>query len=806
MTTIPTILETMEYGPAPESAELAFKWLDGHARSLGHFIGGRPDRPEGAEVFESRNPASGEALASLVRGTPEDIDRAVQMAASAAGPWWTLSGHRRARVLHGIARGVQRHDRLLAVLETLDSGKPIVESRELDIPLVARHFYRHASWAQLLEREFPGMQPHGVAGQVIRWDSPLLGLARTVAPALAAGNTVVLKPSEHTSLTALLFAELCVEAGVPDGVVNVVTGDGRTGAELVGHPIVHMVAFTGTTEVGREIRRSTAGQGKRLLLEVGGTSCFLVFDDADLDSVVEGVVDAIWRDPGPVFPAGSRVLVQESVAEDLEAKLRHRMESLRMGDPLDQGIDLGATVAPGHLERMRSLVDEARNAGGEIWQPTWAVPEDGPFYPPTLCTGVELAGRLAEVEVFGPVAAMTTFRTPGEGVGLVNRTGYVLAASIWTENVSVALDAATAIRAETVWVNSTDRFDAAFGSGGCRQSESGRESGRDEIREYLRPGEAQSPDQAMALHRPATTVHQAGDGRTVARRPSESISVDRTPRLYIGGRQVQADGGLTMSVRDPSDQAIAEVPHGTRKDVHRAVEAARAAQTSWAGRDPHERARALYRLAENIDSQAPELASRLARDTGLAAGAARTEVARSVDRLFTSAALADKYNGRVQAAPFRNVTLAMIEPLGVLAIAAPMVAPLLGLVSTIAPVLAMGSTVVALPSPGAPLVGRLFYQLLDTSDVPAGVVNLLTGPRPALVDILAGHADVDGIWSFGDADEGERVERHSAGNLKRCWVPGLRGEPHWLDPVEGAAEELLRRAIRIKTVRIAYGA
>ena len=376
MASVPDIFASMAYGPAPESAKPAEEWLDRHGRAFGLFIGGEWSRP--GETFETVNPGNGRVLARVTQATPADVGRAVAAARAAQPGWWALGGHARARHLYALARTVQRNARLLSVVETLDNGKPIRESRDIDIPLVARHFYHHAGWAQLMDRELPGMEPVGVAGQIIPWNFPLLMLAWKIAPALAMGNAVVLKPAEFTSLTALLFGELCAEAGLPPGVVNIVTGDGRTGEALVAHPDVDKIAFTGSTEVGRLIRVATAGSGKKLSLELGGKSPFLVFDDADLDSVVEGVVDAIWFNQGQVCCAGSRILVQEGIAPQLEARLKARMETLRVGDPLDKAVDIGAIIAPVQLAKIRELVRQGR--GGRR---------------PHVAAGVELSRRRA---------------------------------------------------------------------------------------------------------------------------------------------------------------------------------------------------------------------------------------------------------------------------------------------------------------------------------------------------------------------------------------------------------------------------
>ena len=484
MASVPAIFETMEYGPAPESRAEAQQWLERHGGEFGHFIGGRWKKP--AKRFDVIDPGTATVLARVAQGTPEEVDAAVQAARKALPAWEGVGPHARARFLYALAREVQKHSRLFAVLESMNNGKSIRETRDIDIPLVVRHFYHHAGWAQLRDMEFPGYRAVGVVGQIVPWNFPLLMLAWKVAPALAGGNTVVLKPAEFTPLTALLFAEIAERAGIPAGVVNVVTGDGDTGRLIVEHDDVDKIAFTGSTEVGRIIRRATAGSGKKLSLELGGKSPFIVYEDADLDSVVEGVVDAIWFNQGQVCCAGSRLLVQEGVADRLIAKLRARMETLRIGSPLDKAVDMGAIVAPVQLARIRELVDQGVNEGAAMWQPSWACPADGYFYPPTLFTDVEPASTIAQVEIFGPVLVEMTFRTPAESVALANNTPYGLAASVWTENINLALDIAPKIKAGVVWINSTNMFDASAGFGGYRESGFGREGGREGMWEYLK--------------------------------------------------------------------------------------------------------------------------------------------------------------------------------------------------------------------------------------------------------------------------------------------------------------------------------
>ena len=772
----------MAWGPAPESPALANAWLDRFGRRFGHFIGGNFTVP-GADTWVTVNPATGARLAEVSQGTPADVDLAVAAARAAAPGWVAIGGHRRATHLYAMARQVQKHSRLLAVLESLDNGKPIRESRDIDIPLVARHFYHHAGWAELMETELPGYGPVGVVGQIIPWNFPLLMLAWKIAPALAMGNTVVLKPAEYTPLTALLFGEICAGAGLPPGVVNIVTGDGRTGEALVNHSDVDKIAFTGSTEVGRTIRIATAGSGKKLSLELGGKSPFIVFDDADLDSVVEGVVDAIWFNQGQVCCAGSRILVQEPVADLLYAKLRARMETLRVGDSLDKAVDIGAIVAPVQLERIRSLVAQGVAEGATLWQPSWECPSDGLYYPPSMLTEVAPASTVAQVEIFGPVVVAMTFRTPAEAVELANNTRFGLAASIWTENVNTALDIAPQVKAGTVWINCTNVFDAASGFGGYRESGFGREGGREGLFEYL------------TRHSALGTRHSAALLGAERRVPSAEC---RTYKLYVGGKQVRPDSGYMMAV------AGGEVGLGNRKDLRNAVEAAQAAARGWGRSTAHLRAQILYYIGENLGVRANEFAGGLVRTAGLTEAAAHVEVAAAVRRVGRAAAWADKYDGRVHATPMRAVTLAMPEPLGVVGIVAPSSPSLLGFLSTVLPAVAMGNTVVVVPSEDVPLAALECSQIFDTSDLPAGVINIVTGRVQELAPVLAGHDDVDGMWYFGTEAMSGEVERLSAGNMKRTWVDYGRARD-WLDDAEGAGEEFLREATQVKNIWVPYG-
>ena len=685
------------------------------------------------------------------------------------------------KYLYALARLVQKHARLLAVLETMDNGKPIRESRDIDIPLVARHFYYHAGLAQLIDSELPGQQALGVCGAVIPWNFPLLMLAWKVAPALAAGNTVVLKPAEYTPLTALLFAELSREAGLPKGVLNIVTGDGDTGAALVNHPDVNKIAFTGSTAVGRKIREATAGSGKALTLELGGKSPYIVFDDADMDSAIEGLVDAIWFNQGQVCCAGSRLLIQEGIADRFYEKLKRRMDGLRLGDPLDKCIDVGAIVDPVQLATIRGLVDA--NQDGETYHAACTVPE-GCFYPPTLITGLSAASTLMQEEIFGPVLVAMTFRTPTEAVDLANNTKYGLAATIWSENINLALDVAPKIKAGVVWVNATNLFDAAAGFGGVRESGFGREGGWEGLMAYVKPSRtAKTLSQLKPFDAPANP---------------EASSIDRTAKLYIGGKQARPDGGYSQPIWSPKGKLLGHAGIGNRKDIRNAVEAAHAAK-SWAKTTAHTRAQILFYIAENLSARATEFSLRL-RDLTGRSGEAEVEFA--IARLFTYAAWADKFDGAVKSVPLRGVALAMNEPCGVIGALCPDDAPLLGLISVMAPAIAMGNTCVLVPSEPFPLAATDFYQVLDTSDLPAGVVNIVTGPHTELAKTLAGHRDIDAVWSFSSSPLSAVIEKESAGNIKRTWVNNGQSRD-WI--TEGEGRTFLRAATEVKTIWVPYG-
>ncbi|WP_081239045.1 aldehyde dehydrogenase family protein [Streptomyces viridosporus] len=471
-----------EYAPAPESRSVV-----DIAPSYGLFIDGEFADAADGKAFKTVSPATEEVLSEVARAGEADVDRAVRAARKAFGKWSALPGSERAKYLFRIARIIQERSRELAVLETLDNGKPIRETRDADLPLVAAHFFYYAGWADKLEHAGFGADPRplGVAGQVIPWNFPLLMLAWKIAPALATGNTVVLKPAETTPLSALFFADICRQAGLPKGVVNILPGYGDTGAALVAHPDVDKVAFTGSTAVGKQIARTVAGTRKKLTLELGGKGANIVFDDAPIDQAVEGVVNGIFFNQGQVCCAGSRLLVQESVQDELLDSLKRRLSTLRLGDPLDKNTDIGAINSAEQLSRITSLVEQGEAEGAERWSPACELPESGYWFAPTLFTGVTQAHTVARDEIFGPVLSVLTFRTPDEAVAKANNTPYGLSAGIWTEKGSRILAVANKLRAGVVWSNTFNKFDPTSPFGGYKESGFGREGGRHGLEAYL---------------------------------------------------------------------------------------------------------------------------------------------------------------------------------------------------------------------------------------------------------------------------------------------------------------------------------
>ena len=785
-----TILESFEkldYSEALESSSEAQKWLEVNGRRFGQFINGKFVNQKDAKLIASLDPSNGDLLANIEVASSTQLDNAVKAARKAQPGWQSLGGHGRAKVLYALARLLQKNSRLIAVLETLDNGKPIRESRDIDIPLAIRHFYHHAGWAQLQEKEFKSYESIGVVAQIVPWNFPLLMLSWKIAPALAMGNTIVFKAAEQTPITAMYFAHLCKQAGVPSGVINMVNGDGIVGASLAAHDGIDKVAFTGSTAVGQSIRKSTAGQGKKLTLELGGKSAFVVFEDADLDAAVEGLVDSIWFNQGEVCCAGSRLLVQAEVADKLHLKIKARIKQLRLGLPLDKSIDLGSLVSKTQFQRVDQMVKDGLEHGGESYQ-ACDIQADKNLYPPTLITEIDSSHPLAQEEIFGPVLVSMTFRTQSEAIELANNSRYGLAASVWSENINRAMDVAPKIKAGVLWINCHNQFDASCGFGGVKESGFGREGGKEGLYEYLKP-------------RFLSPIKNSKSKKITENNNEQSI--DRTLKFYIGGKQVRPDGGHSMSTYNADGSLAAIVGSGNRKDIRNAVNAAVKA-ASWSSQSGHGRAQILYFLAENLAIRESEWIKRLETLCGVTKKQAKAEFDESLSRIFSYAAWADKYDGAVHSAPYRGVTMALPEPIGVLAQVAPETQPLLTTISLISPAIAMGNRVILIPSESFPSVALELVQTFETSDIPPGVINIVTGDKDELSNQLVGHAEVDGVWCWADSDTVAKVETTSALDLKRLWIHS-DGDRDWLDSDQGEGLEFLRNATEVKNIWTPYG-
>ena len=841
--------KTLDWGKAPESAAIAQAWLESHDRKFGMFVNGEWIAPGDRAMEVSRAPATGEVLAESAQATPDDVDVAVAAASTAFESWSTLAPHARARHLYSIARHIQKHSRLLGVIESLDNGKSVRETRDADIPLAVRHFYSHAGWAQLMESdpELSRCAPLGVVGQIIPWNFPLLMLSWKIAPALAMGNTVVIKPAPWTRLSAWAFAEICAEAGLPPGVVNVVSGDNEMAEHMATHDGFKKLAFTGSTGVGKALSRMNAGTGRKMSLELGGKSPVIVYDSADLDAAVEGLVNGIWYNQGQVCCAGSRLLVQESIAERFFAKVKRRMGSLRTGSSLDKCVDMGAVVDPIQHARIDEYVKIGRAEGADVFQAD-CPPGDG-FYPATFVTNVQSTSPLVQEEIFGPVLVAQTFRTPEEAVELANNSCFGLSAGVWTESLGLAAETATQVRAGVVWVNGHNKFDAAAGFGGYKESGYGREGGREGLFAYLQPkwkvGEAPLGEVPSVIHERAVAGEWGKSDPTLPAPPQPTAAlgggggkegsgekgkgkqlpgvglppIDRTPKLYVAGKQKRPDHEHSLSVyARGSGAVIGQVADGTRKDVRDAVEAAHAAAPGWGKRAAHNRAQILYYIAENLSIRHGEFAARIDSMTDVGVEAATKEVDASIERLFHYAAYADKYGGAVQETPFYGLTVAINEPTGVIGMVCPNESPLLGLVSLVAPAVVRGNCVIAVPSERHPLAATDLYQVLDTSDLPGGVINLITGHAPTLATTLAEHQDVDAMWWHVEDDpsssvaservagrEGSyHVERLAADNMKRTFVSHGRSRD-WYSTEQGAGIEFLHESTEVKNIWMPMG-
>jgi len=776
--------KNIKYGPAPEDDKDVLKWIKNLSSPNRIYINGKWTLSKSSKTLQAINPSTNSKLFKLVVSSKKDVDSAVIAANKAYPKWSKLSSYKRSQYLYALARLIQKHARFLSVLESIDNGKPIRETRDIDIPLVARHFYYHAGWAA---KSKDSVKSLGVVGQIIPWNFPLLMLAWKIAPAIACGNTVVLKPAEYTSLTAIFFAELCMKAKLPNGVINIVTGDGSTGQYITNHPLVKKIAFTGSTEVGKKIIASTSNTNKKLTMELGGKSPFIVFEDADLDSAVEGVVDAIWFNQGQVCCAGSRLLIQESIEKKFIKKLKQRMEKLRVGNPLDKSIDIGAIVAPVQLKKIDSLVKKGVKEGAKLWQPSWSCPKEGLFYPPSLFTNVMPASYIAQIEIFGPVLTSLTFRTPSEAVAIANNTPYGLAASIWSENINLALDVAPKVKAGVIWINSTNLFDAACGFGGFKESGFGREGGSEGIRAYTK------------INLPVVKQSRSKSKKIKISFPA----IDRTPKLYIGGKQKRPDGGYSFPLNAVNNSFICDIAQANRKDVRDSVEIA--AKSFAKQLSNFNRSQILFYLAENLQQREKTFVDLLVALCGSSPVNASKEFSQSCERLFYYAAMADKFEGNVHNPPMRGLTLAMKEPLGVMTSILSDDSPLLNLVTVMGSVFSTGNTNIIVPGQRTSLIATELYQVLDTSDVPGGYVNILTAKENELNKTLSQHENIEGIWYFGaDSSQRSNIIKNTTSNLKRYWCPE---EKHvdWTNTSEQFLNEFLYQSTQVKNIWIPYG-
>ena len=777
--------KNISYGPAPEDSKDVVAWINSLENLNLLFINGSWIKSKSLKKIQVINPGTNAKLTNLSIANKADVNAAVGAAKKAFILWSKTTSDKRAKYLYALARLIQKHSRFLSVLETIDNGKPIRETRDIDIPLVARHFYYHAGWAKKIDTKTH--KPIGVIGQIIPWNFPLLMMAWKIAPAIAAGNTVVLKPAEFTSLTALYFAELCQKARIPKGVINIITGVSSTGELITSHPDTKKIAFTGSTEVGKKIIQSTAKQEKKLTMELGGKSPFIVFDDADLDSAVEGVVDAIWFNQGQVCCAGSRLLVQESVEKIVIKKLKARMEKLRVGNPLDKSIDIGAIVAPVQLKKIQSIVKKGEKEGSKLWQPSWACPKEGLFYPPSIFTNVSPSSFIAQVEIFGPVLSILSFRTPSEAVSIANNTPYGLAASVWSENINLALDIAPKIKAGVIWINSTNLFDASCGFGGYKESGFGREGGAEGIRAYQN-----------------NTLPEASKiSKKINKNKVELPSIDATPKLYVGGKQKRPDSGYSFNQLSAQKDFICDIARANRKDVRDTVEAA--SKSKIGSLNNFNRSQILFYLAENLSQRKETFVNLLMSITGVNKNQALKEFEQSCERIFYYASMADKFEGNIHNPPMRGLTLAVKESIGIVASIMNDNKPLLSLSTIISSLFANGNASIIVPSEKTSLIATSLYQVFDTSDIPAGSINILTAKENELNETLTQHENVHGIWAFSsDTKVRSSIIHGTVFNLKRYWCP-INTNIDWSNNSEEFLNEFLHEGSQVKNIWIPYG-
>ncbi|XP_076987265.1 aldehyde dehydrogenase family 16 member A1 [Tamandua tetradactyla] len=787
------IFSKLEYGPALESHACALAWLDTQDRLLGHYVNGKWLKPAHRDSVPCQEPISGDSLASCLQAEAEDVAAAVEAARTTFESWSRIPGALRAQHLTRLAGMIRKHQRLLWTLETLVTGRAVREVRDRDIPLAQQLLQYHAGQAYTQEEALAGWEPMGVIGLILPPTFSFLEMMWRICPALAMGCTVVVLVSP-ASPTPLLLAQLAGELGPHPGILNVVSGPASLGPILASQPGVQKVAFCGTVEEGRALRRTLAGQGPELALALGTESLLLLTDTADVDSAVEGVVDAAWSDRGP---GGLRLLIQESVWDETMRRLRVRMGRLRSGRGLDGAVDMGARGADAR-DLAQRYVQEAQSQGAQVFQ-AGDVPTTSPFYPPTLISDLPPASPCAQAEVPWPLVVASPFRTAKEALAVANGTPRGGSASVWSERLGQALELGYGLQMGTVWVNAHGLRDPGVPAGGCKESGSSWHGGPDGLYEYL-----QASGTPARLPYLSENLNYETFGLAVASALPAGPETGPSPAppygLFVGGRFQDAGTRSSRPIRDPGGGLQGYVAEGGAKDVRAAVEAAHQAAPGWAARSPGARAALLWALAAALKRRESTLTSRLERQ-GLELEAAKKEVELSVGRLQVWGARSQGHT--LQAAGLTGPVLRLREPLGVLAVVCPDEWPLLAFVSLLAPALAHGNALVLVPSGACPLPALEICQDVATL-FPAGLVNVVTGERDHLARCLALHQDVQALWYFGSAQGSQFVEWASAGNLKLVWVN--RGCPRaWDQEAEGAGPELGLRAARTKALWLPMG-
>lgn len=816
-TSLADLIHNLAYSPAPESPEAAWAWLDGGNRTFGDFINGDFTEP-GKTLFNAVNPATGAVLGHFTQSGPDEVNAAYEAAERAQKKWASLSPHRRARYLYALERMLMRHRRLFEVLEAMNKGKPFMREAKGDVTLSARHLGHHAALANNFRHLFPGREAGGVIGAIIAWNFPLMLLIWKFAGAIAAGNTIVIKPGDTTPVTAMLFAELCQKIKLPPGVVNIVTGDRETGKLMVAHPIPWKISFTGSTPAGQHIQQALAESPMKFTAELGGKSPVIVFPDTDLDSVVEATIRSILMNSGEVCCACSRLIVHQSVAPRLIEMLKRRFARIRVGDQLDKNTDMGPQNSKAQLDKILSMIELARENGATVWQPDCELPEEGYYTKPTILTNIGTDNPVAKEEVFGPVLAVFEFRTTVEAIELARRTEYGLAVSIFTNDIAKAHYVARQMKAGTVWINCVEQFDGASGFGGSRMSGFGREGGYEGIFDVT--VDASGPMTGYVCEpttEPLTGIDVVeSDLREEPTPPPihlhlvevedpDDVPLDATHRFLVNGELVRPDGEMCFAVRSPTGEYLGDVGDANRKDLRNAVIAAHKAKDSWADKGGDMRRKILMFMAERLRLNRIRLASEIVRQTGCTPREAFAEVDLAIERLFTWASWAVTYGGTVQTVAQTNMScIATNGSIGVAGVRAPDESPLLGIVDLIGPLLAMGNSVVLISGKHA-LTAMTLVEIFGVKDVPPGVLNILTARNPDKLAIsLAKHRAVNVIWCFGASDSAVlQVRTQAACNMKQVWA----GPPTLLDWMRtGDPREALRHATEVTNTWTTFGA